>query len=754
MQERKTQAVQCHLASGLIVIEYVQENIFRCIYTKKEDILPVSPLNIHTEPSTEFLVEEDETLLRIRSERMGLEIDKKSGAFFWKEADTGRVLLKEGPKELTEIPYMVYSTQGEEPVIRRVHTLYQHNMRTPIPFLISDKGYGILADCGSLMTFNDDNRGSYLYLDMVEQLDYYFIAGSCMDELIAGYRMLTGKAVMLPKWAFGYVQSKEAYHNQQELLAVATEYRKRNIPLDCIVQDWNTWEEGAWGNKKADKSRYPDIGAMNDELHRMHVHSMISVWPNMNSGTDNYLEMETKGFLLNDFSTYDAFCEEARKTYWQQAKEFFDGGFDAWWCDSTEPFSGPDWNGEFLREPWERFQLVGNEHKKFLKPDRANLYAVAHAKGIFENQRKECSTKRVLNLTRSGYASSQKYGTVLWSGDISATWAVFQKQIVEGLNMGLSGMPYWTLDAGAFFVVNENWQKRGCNCQNDPAPKWFWRGDYEEGVDDYGYRELYVRWLQYSAFLPMFRSHGTDVPREIWNFGEVGTPFYDAIAATITLRYRLMPYIYSMAGRVWREDYTMVRSLLFDFPEDKKAAAISSEFMFGGSLLVCPVTEAMYYERENRPVEHSRNWECYLPDGCDWYDFYTGVKYPGGRTVSVDVTLDAIPVFVKAGAIIPMEQGLQYAGEEVGTPLEIHIYPGADGSFLLYEDEGDGYTYEQGEYQTVSIRWEDAAERLTIGSAPRKYAQGILGRDCTLIVNGKEKHITYEGTEITVSFAE
>ena len=253
--------------------------------------------------------------------------------------------------------------------------------------------------------------------------------------------------------------------------------------------------------------------------------------------------------MLDDMSTYDAFDAEAREIYWQQAKAvLFDGGFDAWWCDSTEPFSGPDWGGEQKREPWERFQLVGGEHKRFLDPERANLYALAHARGIYENQRRETEEKRVMNLTRSGYAGSQRYGAVLWSGDTAARWSVMRGQIAEALSMAASGYPWWTLDIGGFFVVRENWRARGCGCENDPTPKWFWTGDFEAGIGDMGFRELYVRWLQFGCFLPMFRSHGTDAPREIWNFGQKGDAMYDAIEKFIRLRYRLMPYIYSLAG--------------------------------------------------------------------------------------------------------------------------------------------------------------------------------------------------------------
>lgn len=793
---------QADTNKGKFMISGITENILRCVYTRREEILQESPLGIEVAAGADISVEEGESSYKVSTGKICVELDKESGKFTWYDKVSGEVLLREGGKELTENPLMVYSTGDEKAVIRRVQTvdgernfvenlkptldhmaykaklyfqwedgeqihglgqgeegiydyrgnvqyLYQHNMRIPIPFLVSNRKYGILADCGSLMTFNDDCRGSYLYMDTVEQMDYYFIAGDTMDEIIAGFRKLTGKAVMLPKWAYGYVQSKEAYHNQEEVVATADEYRKRGIALDCIVQDWNTWKDGFWGNKLVDKERYPNLKAMNKSLHDMHVHSMVSVWPNMNAGTENYEEMEAAGYLLHDYATYDAFDEKARELYWKQAdEELFSGGFDSWWCDSTEPFSGPDWNGEHLREPWERFKMVGDEHKKFLRADRANLYAVAHAQGIYENQRKTAPDKRVLNLTRSGYAGAQKYGTMLWSGDTCATWRNFKKQITEGLNMCMSGMPYWTLDIGAFFTVGEKWQNRGCGCNTDPQAKWFWQGAYDEGVADLGYRELYVRWFQYGTFLPMFRSHGTDTPREIWNFGEPGEIFYDALEKSIRLRYRLMPYIYSMAGKVCMEDYTMLRSLLFDFPEDAVAAGMDSEFMFGDSLLVCPVTEPMYYEQNSRELTKDKRWKCYLPAGESWVDFYSSEVWEGGQWIEVSVSMEQIPVFVKAGSIIPMEQGLQYASEEVDTPLELRIYPGKDGEFTLYEDAGDDYGYEEGIYNRISMSWNDKDRKLRIGAAGHDFPQSICHRTCRVIAGGAECTFVYDGAEL------
>lgn len=793
------------LENGKYMVEAVKPNIFHCVYTKREEISGTSALGILRKPPIMQEQEETQEKWSVCSERIRLEVDKKTGAFLWKKRG-GEILLEEGGKELKETPFVIYSLMGQEPVIRREKTvdgernfienlrpvedhtayqgklrfrfqegehiyglgqgedgiydyrgrtqyLYQHNMRTPMPFMVSGRGYAILMDCGCLMAFRDEGGESCLYMDCLEQMDYYFIAGERMDELIGGFRFLTGKAALLPKWAFGYIQSKEAYHTQQEILEVAARYRREGIPIDGIVQDWNTWEEDCWGNKRVDKKRYPDIGEMNRQLHEMNIHSMISIWPTMNSNTENYREMLEGGGLLSDYTTYDAFSEKGREIYWKQMQEeLFSGGFDAWWCDSTEPFSGPDWNGAEKREDKERFELVGEEHKKYLRPDRANLYALWHAKGIFYNQRKETEEKRVLNLTRSGYPSIQKYGTILWSGDICATWDTFRKQITEGINMGLSGMPYWTMDIGGFFTVHENWRHRGCFCNKDSTPKWFWQGDYEEGVEDFGYRELYVRWFQAGAFLPVFRSHGTDTPREIWNFGKPGECFYDALADMIKMRYRLMPYLYSTAGMVWLKDDTMMRSLLFDFPEDAESYRISGEFMCGKSLLVCPVTEPMYYKRNSVPVHHTGKWPCYLPKGSNWYDFYTGEKYEGGKSLLRPAPLGEIPVFVKEGSIIPMESGLSYACEQVKSPLELHIYPGRDAKLAYYEDSGEGYGYEQGDYQVIQITWTEKERKLHISSANKKYAQSMAGRKCIAILGDRKREFLYSGQETELTF--
>lgn len=802
---KDSRIVNLKLEDGIIQLSAVGKEIIRCTYTKEKNIKnsSVIGINYEIEKLNEFVVEETQDSIILRTGSITLTINKKTGKFVWKNGKNDEILLQERDKELVSIPVEKYSTNGEKAIIKRVQTvdgersfvenlkpyidrmayraklsfewqekeaihglgqgeegiynyrgnsqyLYQHNMRTPFPCLVSNKNYGILFDCGSLMTFNDDSRGAYVYLDVVEQLDYYFVFGEKLDDIVGGFRKITGRAAMLPKWAFGYIQSKETYRNQEELVEVVKEYRKRNVPIDCIVQDWHTWEEGLWGNKRLDKNRYPDIGKANKEIHDLNVHTMVSIWPNMNVGGEDYEEFLQAEYLLGDNSTYDAFNEDARKMYWEQAeKELYKGGFDAWWCDSTEPFSGPDWNGEKIREPWERFMLVGNEHKKFLDPAKANLFALMHEKGIFENQRKVSPDKRVLNLARSGYIGSQKYGVVLWSGDTNATWGTFRKQITEGLNLCLSGLPYWTLDIGAFFTVGSEWRNRGCGCNNNPNPLWFWQGDYNEGVNDSAYRELYVRWLQYGAFLPMFRSHGTDTPREIWNFGEKGEMFYDSIEKFINLRYSLIPYFYSLAGKVTQNHYTMLRSLLFDFSNDEIAKEISDEFMCGDSILVCPVTNPMYYKLNSMSINEPKIRKCYLPKGADWYDFWTKERLSGESYVVADAPIDKIPLFIRAGSIIPMEEGLQYAEQVSDKPFQIHIYPGDDCEFEFYEDSGDGYEYEKGIYNKILMKWEDKESKFTIGKADYDFQQSIKNRSCTIFVNDKSIDFIYRGEPLT-----
>lgn len=559
--------------------------------------------------------------------------------------------------------------QDEDGVLdKRGHLeyLYQHNMKIPMPMFVSSLGYGVLFNCACLMVFDDTEEVCKISFECVDQLDFYVISGS-MDDIVAGYRRLTGPVSPMPDWVFGYWQSKEKYSTQWELVEVAKKYRDLGVPLDVIVQDWKTWRGDLWGDKHLDLERFPDLRRAMDQLHEMDVHGIVSVWPNMNAGGRDHKEFAEHRKLLNDYSTYDAFDPEARALYWKQAEEeLYSGGFDGWWCDSTEPFPSPDWCGSVKLPEEERFKLVGGEHEKYLDPAVANAFALVHAQGFYENQ----PTKPVVNLTRSGWAGIQKYGTILWAGDTSATWEELHREIAKGINMSFSGIPYWTVDAGAFFTGGTScWRKWSGNPTADPV--WFWNGDYDGGVDDLGYQELYTRWLQFACFLPIFRSHGTDTPREVWNFKE---PFKNAIIETIKLRYRLMPYILDLAKKVEQEHFTMMRSLLFDFPQDEKVALIDDAFMLGRDLLVYPILEPQLYEAGNKPISYDCPERCcYLPAGADWYDFHTKAYYSGGQTVKVPVTIEHIPLFVRAGAKIPLQENLQYAEE--AKPIKWDCYP-------------------------------------------------------------------------------
>lgn len=585
--------------------------------------------------------------------------------------------------------------QAEEGVWNLRNTtqyLHQANLKIAVPVLVSNMGYGLMFSTQSPAIFDDTAYGSYIYTEADEYLDYFFIAGD-MREIVRGYRHLTGKAVMLPRWAFGYMQSQERYESAEELVETAKRFRDIDFGMDTLVLDWLSWPDGQWGQKSFDRERFPDPSEMMKKLHSLDTHLMLSIWPNMTPGCPDYSEFKDAGLFFPNSNIYDAFSKAGRELYWKQVKNsLYCHGVDAWWCDSSEPVT-PEWGRNSKPPAPEMYRTFVEEAGKLMPIDKANAYGLYHAMGIYEGQRNETEEKRVVNLTRSGYLGSQKYGTILWSGDIYASWETLKKQIVAGLQFCVCGLPYWSLDIGAFFV------KRG--------PQWYWNGEYPKGLEDLGYRELYVRWFQYGAFLPIFRSHGTDVRREPWNFGSEGEMFYDALSAACSLRYRLMPYIYSLAGEVWRNDCLMMRPLFYDFPKDKKSAEISTQYMFGPALMICPVTTPMYYGKDSEMLtEADRTLTVYLPAGSDWYDLYTEERYRGGQEICVNVSLERIPVFVRAGSVLPVMEP-QTTAQTTCKEIEVLVYAGADGSFSLYEDAGDGYGYERGEYCVTDIVYID-----------------------------------------------
>jgi len=640
--------------------------------------------------------------------------------------------------------------------------LYQQNMKAVVPYFVSTQGYGLLLDCASLMTFHDDALGSYWWADAVDELDYYFIHGATFDEVTRGYHALTGSAPMLPKWAFGYVQSKERYVTAREIVDVVCEYRRRKIPLDLIVLDWKSWPNGAgWGQKSFDPARFPDPPALACALHEMGAKLMVSIWPIMTGDCPDQSELRVRGLMLGNQSTYDAFSEEARAVYWEQANRgLFANGVDAWWCDCTEPFEA-DWSGAVKPQPHSRLSINIEASKKYLDHGLLNGYSLLHSQGIYEGQRAVTSAKRVVNLTRSSYAGQHRYGTVTWSGDICGTWEALRRCIPEGVNFCVTGEPYWTVDIGGFFI-------------NHDTALWFWRGDYSQGCRgltdmnalapdpqdtgcrDLGFHELYTRWLQYGVFLPMFRSHGTDAPREIWRFGEPGNPFYDTIAEYIRLRYRFIPYIYSAAAQVTRDSRTLMRAVALDFPQDAATHELTDQYLFGPSLLVCPVTVPMYYGPNSVPIAGAdKARDVVLPEGAHWYDFWTECEHQGGQQIRTPAPLGTIPLFVRAGSILPMSPVMQFADEIPDAAYEIRIYRGADAEFSIYEDAGDGYDYESGGCALVNLKWDDARDELRIAPRAGSFPGMVAEREYHLVfisaARRETKTILYTGAEIKIA---
>lgn len=622
--------------------------------------------------------------------------------------------------------------------------LIQHNLKAVVPMLTSTAGYGLLFDAGCGMVYDDTHEAMTMQLEAAQTLDYYFMKGANLDRTVAQYRYLTGDVPMQPRYLFGYIQSKERYVDAAELQGVVERYRRNHLPLDVIVQDWMYWPSG-WGYIHLDPNRYPDAKALADTIHKMNTHLMVSIWPNP-SYCPEADDFKNHGWYLGG-TAYDAYNADARKLYWQYANEtFFRHGFDAWWCDCTEPVDA-DWHKMPEGYGWdshdERYESSNTALSRLLGAERANTFSLFHSAGIYENQRATTSQKRVVNLTRSSFAGQQRFATITWNGDTHASWKGFARMIPAGLNFMATGCNYWTVDAGAFFTISN--------------PTWFYGGSFGWNKDNRGYHEFYLRMLQYAQFLPLFRSHGTNIPREVWNFGQPGDPIYDAIINCINRRYQLLPYTYSLAHEVSFHNYTMSRLLAFDFASDARVLDLKDEFMYGPSLLIHPIVEPMYFDEQGKPLNQAdRRCTTYLPQGASWFDYWTGAAYSGGTEVTTEVSLDHIPVFVRAGSILPMGPVVEYAEQQSSLPLEIHVYPGADAVFQLYDDAGDGYDYEQGAYSIVGLHWNDASRVLTFDARQGSFPNMQPTRPFTVVLHEpgnsmKQQTIIYQGTELSVS---
>lgn len=622
----------------------------------------------------------------------------------------------------------------------------------------------------------EERRQLTIWSEMSQDMDYYFIAGATMDEVISGYRRLTGHAPVYPKWVLGYWQSRERYKTQKEIVGTLNEFRRLHLPIDNIVQDWNYWVEDQWGSHQFEPSRYPAPQQMIDSVHQMHGRFMISVWPKFYCNTDNYKQLDAKGWMyrqavadsIRDWvgpgylgSFYDAYDPDARKMFWHQMDENLYSGLamkkgggkiDAWWMDASEPNvrdCTPMWYRKALCGP----TALGTSTEYF------NAYALVNAQAIYEGQRNswkqivdsklsdsQISEPRVFLLTRSGFAGLQRYSTATWSGDIGTRWEDMRAQMTAGMNYSLSGLPFWGMDIGGFCV-----EKRYVKAQS------LFDRTGRENDDLCEWRELQTRWLQFGAFVPLFRVHGQWPLREPWNIAPEEHPAYQSFVFYDRLRYRLMPYLYSMAGWVHLKDYTMMRAMVMDFGNDDCVLDIKDQWMFGPSLLACPVSE---YKARSRSV--------YFPKGRGWYDLYTGkmviesTDVASGRRFVADAPYDRIPVFVPEGSIIPFGPEIEWCDEKPAELIHLFVYGGRDAQFTLYEDEGTNYNYEKGQYSTINIRYDEATKTISFdireGSFPGMLQQrrfNIVYIDKNhphpLFLDNPEGYVvTYKGKPITV----
>src|SRR5436190_4128331 len=593
-----------------------------------------------------------------------------------------------------------------------------------------------------------------LWSEVGEAIDYYFVYGPELDQVVAGYRALTGQASMLPRWAFGFWQSKNKYNTQDEVLKTLAEFRRRGIPLDSIVQDWQYWKPDAWGSHEFERSRYPDPDAMIKAIHDQHARFMISVWGKFYPATDNAkalaaidglyrptLTAGTLDWLQRPYAFYDVFNAPARKMFWDQVNTaLFRKGVDAWWMDATEPDlvqpSPPTL--ETLRQNIDR-TAAGTASRVL------NAYSLANSQAVYDGQRRAAPDQRVFILTRSGFAGIQRYATVTWSGDITSEWTTLRKQISAGLGFSIAGVPYWTSDTGGYTMQG---RFTGPRDGDPPSPGGF---GGTGAIDEW--RERNARWFQFSTFTPLLRVHGTDRARELWNLGDDTTPVYQSGLAFDKLRYALFPYIYSVAGAVTEDGYTMMRPLVMDFRADLKARDVADQFMFGPSFLVSPVTE---YKARARQV--------YLPAGPSWYDFWTGAPSPGGTTVTAAAPYDRMPLFVRAGAIIPFGPEQQYLGEKDARALTLYVYAGANGQFSLYEDDGLTYGYEKRQFTRIPLAWDEASRTLTVGRRTGAFKGMLTERTFNVILISPDtpagyqaadpggRTVTYRGAPVAVKF--
>ncbi|MGO9316262.1 MAG: TIM-barrel domain-containing protein [Terracidiphilus sp.] len=894
--ERIQNGVQLKTGDLNLKVQFYAEGIVRVVKWPAggtSEKLSLSVLQ-HTLPDLDVHIEESAAELTLSYGRVKLQLSKSDGSIQYLDSNNRTLLKEQGraiftpsriPRETSAFSVQqkfrlsadegVYGLGQQQLGVMnyrgRSVKIVQANTKAVTPVLVSTAGYGIFWDNYSKTTFDDSGSATSFWSEVADNIDYYFFYGPSIDQEIAGYRQLTGEAPMYGKWAYGYWQSKEHYATRDELLGIAREYRERRIPIDNIVQDWNYWgNNDNWGGMIFDDTKYPRPKEMIDLLHQQDFHLMISIWAGLGPASQIYKDMDTRGYLFPTvgwagFKYFDVYNPAATDLYWKYASEgLFSKGVDAWWMDSTEP----DMVNALTQEAqeYEMKRVRDNHLGTFAR--YLNSYSLLDTEAIYKNQRKETDQKRVYILTRSTFAGQQRAAATTWSGDIGASWEVYKNQISAGVNHSMSGIPYWTFDIGAYSL----------GCQG---------GVFMNGGKDPAYQELYARMFQLGAFSPIFRAHGSETPREIWEFGE----YSPVLEKYDNLRYRLLPYIYSLGWQVTRNGYTIMRGLPMDFTSDHQTYSINDQYMFGPAIMVSPVTKYMYHRppedgalvtpehfktRDGKPglnatyycddefknvchedvepdvnldwytgwesfisgpkfsvrwqgkltpsetgnyrfnlksfgsrrvyldgkevphnyesmeswtvpvelvagkeydfkfetansalgafraklywktpsihlreavVEHrEKTRSVYLPAGASWFDFWTGERLEGGRTIIADAPIETIPLMIRSGSIVPMGPFLQYSTEKPADPIELRIYPGADGNFTLYEDENDSYNYENGVYATIAFQWDDAKRLLTIDARKGDFPGMLKSRTFHIVMVGKSHGV---GVEVT-----
>ncbi len=773
--------IKAIINSTAIEIQYYSPSTVRVLKSPDGRPFTKESLPVIKKPQkTAFNVKQQGDIVNLKTTALNVALNLKTGDIIYSTVN-GKLLLKEKQDGVKFTPFndagnntltvqQSFVLDNDEPIYglgqqqegrmsQRNVTLnmVQGNLDDYIPFFQSVKGYGVFWDNYSPTVFTDNSEATSFKSDVGDCIDYYFMYGGNADGVIACMRDLTGQAPMFPLWTYGFWQSKERYKSQDELVGVVKQYRKLGVPLDGIIQDWQYWGNNyLWNAMEFLNPEFPNPKKMVNDVHNLNAHMIISIWNSFGPQTKQYKELEKINALMN-FTTwpqsgsekwppnrdypsgvrvYDAYNPAAREIYWKHLKEMLAIGLDGWWMDSSEPD-----HLDFKPSDFDNKTYLGSFRKV------RNAFPLLTVGGVSTHQRAVDSSKRVFILTRSAFAGQQRYGANTWSGDVTASWTALRNQISAGLNFSLTGIPYWNADIGGFFLSR-----------------------FPRKLEDPEYRELHARWVEFGAFTPMMRVHGEGAPREIYQFGKKGDKVYDAVEKYIKIRYRFLPYIYSASWDVTANQSSMMRALVMDFPKDKDALDIKDEYLFGKSLLVSPVTNAMYVKpgvigKDNVQVEDFSNIkskETYLPAGTDWYDFWTGEKLPGGDKVTKQTPLDIIPLYVKAGSVIPVGPSVQYAEEKKWDNLELRIYPGANGKFVLYEDENDNYNYEKGIYSTITFNWDDKKKTLTVSDRNGSFPGMLTDRKFNIVLVDKnkgagentvsqpDKVITYTGKKVTV----